>query len=334
MKLTIPPGYKPCLDVRKTEAAIPKIKHFFQEHLAENLNLERASAPLFVKAGTGINDDLNGTERKVGFVVKDDNGVRAEVVNSLAKWKRIALARYGYNQGEGIWTDMNAIRPDEELDNIHSLYVDQWDWERVISVQERTEKFLHKIVHRIFDAIIKTERMIGKEYGIAQVLPEQIQFLTTSELEEKYPNLSRKEREDTAAKLFGAFFLMKIGLPLKDGISHDGRAPDYDDWNLNGDIIVFNPILQNALELSSMGIRVDKDALMTQLRASGSLDRVELEFHKMLLSDQLPLSIGGGIGQSRLSMFLLKKAHIGEVQASIWPADMIAELEKNGIKLL
>jgi aspartate--ammonia ligase len=334
MKLTIPPGYKPCLDVRKTEAAIPKIKRFFQEHLAENLNLERASAPLFVKAGTGINDDLNGTEKKVGFAVKDDSGTIAEVVNSLAKWKRIALARYGYNQGEGIWTDMNAIRPDEELDNIHSLYVDQWDWERVISAAERTEKFLHSIVSGIFDAIKKTERMIGKEYDIVQALPEQIQFLSTGELEAKYPNLSRKEREDVAAKEFGAFFLMKIGWPLADGKPHDGRAPDYDDWNLNGDIIVWNPILQNALELSSMGIRVDKESLMNQLRASGSLGRVGLDFHKMLLSDELPLSIGGGIGQSRLSMFLLRKAHIGEVQASIWPQEMTAELEKSGIKLL
>jgi aspartate--ammonia ligase len=333
MKLIIPPGYKPCLDVRKTERAIPKIKCFFQEHLAENLNLERASAPLFVRAGTGINDDLNGTECKVGFGVKDDNGVRVEVVNSLAKWKRMALAKYGYSQGEGIWTDMNAIRPDEELDNIHSLYVDQWDWERVISASERTEKFLRKIVRRIFDAIKKTERMVGKEYDVPQVLPEQIRFLTTSKLEERYPNLSRKEREDAAAKAFGAFFLMKIGWPLNDGLPHDGRAPDYDDWNLNGDIIVWNPVLQNALELSSMGIRVDKNALMNQLRASGSMERMELEFHKMLLSDALPLSVGGGIGQSRLSMFLLRKAHIGEVQASHWPEQMVAELERNGIKL-
>ena len=217
---------------------------------------------------------------------------------------------------------------------VGSSHVDQWDWERVICASERTEKFLQKMVHRIFDAIKKTERMIGKEYDVAQVLPEQIQFTTTTELEEKYPNLSRKEREDVAAKEFGAFFLMKIGWPLKDGKPHDGRAPDYDDWNLNGDIIVWNPILQNALELSSMGIRVDKEALMHQLRASGTLDRAELDFHRMLLNDELPLSIGGGIGQSRLSMFLLRKAHIGEVQASIWPQEMVNELERNGIKLL
>jgi aspartate--ammonia ligase len=333
MKLIIPPGYTPCLDVRKTEAAIPKIKKFFQDRLSENLNLERASAPLFVRAGTGINDDLNGTERKVSFDVKDAEGVRAEVLNSLAKWKRMALARYGYGQGEGIWTDMNAIRPDEELDNIHSLYVDQWDWERVVTKEQRNEEFLMKMVHKIYDAIKKTERMIASEYDLPRTLPESISFVTTQELEDRYPSLSRKEREDAVAKAVGAFFLMKIGWPLKDGKSHDGRAPDYDDWHLNGDIIVYNPVLQAAFELSSMGIRVDKDALVKQLEASGCADRLGLEFHKMLMDGKLPLSIGGGIGQSRLSMFLLGKAHIGEVQASIWPPEMLSELEGHGIKL-
>jgi len=334
MKLHIPSGYRPVLDTRKTEAAIPKIKAFFQQRLSENLNLERASAPLFVRAGTGINDDLNGVENKVSFGIKDERGATAEVLNSAAKWKRMALARYGYKEGEGIWTDMNAIRPDEELDNIHSLYVDQWDWERVMSAEDRNEPFLMKIVYRIYDAMRKTERMIRQDYDIPQALPEQIIFITTNELEERYPNLSRKERENVVAKEHGAVFVMKIGWPLKDGKPHDGRAPDYDDWNLNGDIIVWNPVLQAAFELSSMGIRVTSAELMGQLQKAGACSRVELQFHQMLLHDQLPLSVGGGIGQSRLSMFLLRKAHVGEVQASVWPLEMEQELAKHGIKLL
>ncbi len=334
MKLHIPPGYRPCLDVRKTEGAIPKIKAFFQQRLSENLNLERASAPLFVRAGTGVNDDLNGVERKVSFEVKDDSGARVEVVNSLAKWKRMALARYGYSHGEGIWTDMNAIRPDEELDNIHSLYVDQWDWERVMDAGERNVEFLRMIVGRIYDAIRKTERMIRQEYDIEPVLPEAIAFVTTHELEARYPGLERKAREDAFAKEAGAFFIMEIGWPLADGKPHDGRAPDYDDWKLNGDIVVWNPVLQGAFELSSMGIRVDRESLLLQLEHAGCIDRLGLEFHQMLMEDRLPLSVGGGIGQSRLSMLLLKKAHIGEVQASVWPAEMAAELEKRNIRLL
>jgi aspartate--ammonia ligase len=334
MKVHIPPGYRPRLSVRDTERAIPKIKRHFQDRLSENLNLERASAPLFVLAGTGINDDLNGVERKVAFEVKDDTGARAEIVNSLAKWKRMALARYGFKVGEGIWTDMNAVRPDEELDNMHSLYVDQWDWERVISARDRNVEFLRGIVAGIYDAIKKTERMIDREYHIKKTLPNDITFVTTSDLERAYPNLGRKQREDKAAKAEGAIFLMRIGWPLRDGQPHDGRAPDYDDWNLNGDIVVWNPVLKSAFELSSMGIRVDKDSLQKQLAAAGEMDRLGLEFHTMLMQDQLPLSIGGGIGQSRLSMLLLKKAHIGEVQASHWPKEMTLELEGRGIKLL
>lgn len=334
MKLSIPQGYRSRLDVRKTEKAIPEVKKFFQDALSDALNLERVSAPLFVKAGTGINDDLNGVERKVTFKVKDDNGTRAEVVNSLAKWKRMALAKYGYNPGEGIWTDMNAIRPDEELDNIHSMYVDQWDWERVITGDERGIAFLLSTVKSIYNAMRKTEGMIEDGYGIPAVLPEHITPLTTGELESALPRLSRKEREDLAAEECGAVFITGIGWPLEDGAPHDGRAPDYDDWDLNGDIIVWNPVLQSAFELSSMGIRVDNDSLVRQLDAAGALDRLKLQFHSMLLDGELPLSIGGGIGQSRLSMFLLRKAHIGEVQASIWPEEMVRQLQESGIHLL
>jgi aspartate--ammonia ligase len=334
MKLHIPTGYKPLIGVRKTERAIPRIHKFFQDRLSENLNLERVSAPLFVRRGTGINDDLNGTERKVSFDVKDEEGTTAEVVNSLAKWKRMALAKYGFLHGEGIWTDMNAIRPDEELGNLHSLYVDQWDWERAMNAEERTPEFLRGVVDKIYDAIRKAERMICREYDIGQILPEEITFVTTGELEERYPSLSRKEREDAIASQHMAVFLMEIGWPLKDGEPHDGRAPDYDDWRLNGDILVWNDVLQRAFELSSMGIRVDKEALLAQLEAAGAEDRLELKFHKMLMNDELPLSVGGGIGQSRLCMFLLRKAHIGEVQASIWPQEMLQRLEQTSIKLL
>lgn len=320
--------------VRDTERAIPKIKGHFQDRLSENLNLERVSAPLFVPSGRGINDDLNGVERKVSFCVKDDNGTVVEVVNSLAKWKRMALARYGFKVGEGLWTDMNAIRPDEKLDEIHSIYVDQWDWERVIRPDDRNIEFLRSVVQRIYDAIRNTERMIEREYHIRRSLPQEIAFITTSDLERSYPSLSRKERECRAAKDEGAVFLMRIGWPLRDNEPHDGRAPDYDDWNLNGDIVVWNPVLKSAFELSSMGIRVDKDSLVRQLEAAGASDRLGLQFHGMLMRDELPLSIGGGIGQSRLSMFLLKKAHICEVQASHWPDEMVRDLESRGIKPL
>ncbi len=333
MKLLVPDGYRPALDVRRTEEAIPRIKSFFERSLAESLRLERVSAPLFVRKGRGINDDLNGVERKVAFDIMD-GGMEVEIVNSLAKWKRMALARYGYEHGEGLWTDMNAIRRDEELDNLHSVYVDQWDWERVISRQERSVDFLVAVVDRIYQAMLRVEGMIEDRYRIDRVLPDGISFVTTNELEDRYPSLTRKERESIAAKEHGAVFLMKIGGKLRDGKPHDGRAPDYDDWELNGDIIVWNPVLSSAFELSSMGIRVDKDSLLSQLHEAGAMDRAELEFHRMLLDGQLPLSIGGGIGQSRLCMFLLRGAHIGQVQASVWPEEMLAELERRGIKLL
>jgi len=335
MKLQIPPGYKPGLDVRKTEMAIPFIKAAFQSRLEESLNLWRVSAQRFVQKGTGINDDLNGTERKVTFEMREMPGREMEIVNSLAKWKRMKLAEYGFRQGEGLWTDMDALRPDEDpLDNIHSAYVDQWDWERVMSADERNVAFLRMIVGQIFDAMKRTERCVSDRFDIAPVLPSEIQFVTTAELEESYPTLTRKERENAIARLAGAVFISQRGWPLRDGKPHDGRAPDYDDWKLNGDIVVWNPVLESALELSSMGIRVDRDALLAQLEASGTGDRLGLRFHTMLIEDKLPLSVGGGIGQSRLSMFLLRKAHIGEVQASEWPDDMRAECERNGIKLL
>jgi aspartate--ammonia ligase len=334
MQLHVPPGYKPILDVRKTEMAIPFIKSAFQSRLEESLMLWRVSAQKFVRKGTGINDDLNGTERKVSFDMADIPGVTMEVVNSLAKWKRMKLAEYGFRQGEGLWTDMDAMRPDEELDNIHSTYVDQWDWERVMSPDERNVAFLRMIVGEIYDAMRRTERCVSDRFDIAPVLPDEIQFVTTAELEEAYPSLSRKERESAIARLSGAVFVSQIGWPLKDGKPHDGRAPDYDDWRLNGDIIVWNPVLESALELSSMGIRVDKDSLLAQLEVAGAMDRLGLRFHKMLIEGKLPLSVGGGIGQSRLSMFLLKKAHIGEVQACEWPDAMRADCEKNGIRLL
>ncbi len=333
MKLFVPEGYRPAIDVRKTEEAIPRIKSFFERSLAESLRLERVSAPLFVRKGTGINDDLNGTERKVAFDILD-GGVEVEIVNSLAKWKRMALARYGYEHGTGIWTDMNAIRRDEELDNLHSVYVDQWDWERVISRSERSVDFLVAVVDRIYRAIKDVESMVEDRYGIGRVLPGDISFVTTNELEDRYPSKTRKERENLAAEEAGALFLMKIGGRLRDGKPHDGRAPDYDDWELNGDIIVWNPVLRSAFELSSMGIRVDAESLLSQLNAAGAMDRTKLEFHRMLLDGQLPLSVGGGIGQSRLCMFLLRGAHIGQVQASVWPQEMVSELERRGIKLL
>ncbi len=335
MKLHIPPAYKPVLDVRKTEMAIVSIKSTFQDRLQESLNLWRVSAQKFVRRGTGINDDLNGTERKVSFDMKDIPGVTMEVVNSLAKWKRMKLAEYGFRHGEGLWTDMDALRCDEELDNLHSTYVDQWDWERVISAQERNPDFLRMVVGQIFDAMKRTERSVSDRFDIAPILPDEIHFVTTAELEETYPELTRKERENAVAKITGAAFISQIGWPLKDGRPHDGRAPDYDDWKLNGDIIVWNPVLESALELSSMGIRVDKESLLAQLAAAGDMDRLSLRFHQMLMEDRLPLSVGGGIGQSRLSMFLLRKAHIGEVQACEWPDEMRAEVERDGrIKLL
>lgn len=344
MKLFIPENYNSVLDVNQTEQAIKLIKDFFQQSLASELRLRRVTAPLFVKQGTGINDDLNGIERPVAFPMKEMNDQVAEIVQSLAKWKRLALADLKIKEGYGIYTDMNAIRPDEELTNIHSLYVDQWDWERVITKEERNLDFLKKVVRKIYSALLRTEFNVIDNYPeIEQQLPEEITFLHTEELADKYPDLSPFERETKAAKEFGAIFVIGIGGELPGGGIHDGRAPDYDDWTtptvgrfkgLNGDIVIWNDVLNRAFEISSMGVRVDKEAMLKQLQIRGLEDRKNLLWHKMLLNDELPLTIGGGIGQSRLCMYFLRKAHIGEIQSSIWPDEMIEKCGKNGIHLL
>ena len=333
MAVYIPDGYSSHLTIRETEQAIKKVKDFFERDLAIELNLTRVSAPLFVDAKSGMNDNLNGTERPVGFDIF--SGEKFEIVHSLAKWKRYALKKYGFNQGEGLYTDMNAIRRDEETDNIHSIFVDQWDWEKIISKEERTVETLKKTVKLIYAALRHTEYYITREYDfIGNLLPEKIHFVTTGELEEMYPDKTRKEREYIAAKEHGAIFLMQVGGKLKDGKPHDGRAPDYDDWSLNGDIIVYYPILDMALELSSMGIRVDETALLSQLRESGCEDRKALPFHKALLSGELPYTVGGGIGQSRMCMFFLRKAHIGEVQTSYWDEETVRYCKEHGAVLL
>ena len=329
----IPEGYTSHLSLRETELAIKKVKDFFERDLSIELNLTRVSAPLFVNAKSGMNDNLNGTERPVSFDVF--SGEQFEIVHSLAKWKRYALALYGFEENEGLYTDMNAIRRDEDTDNIHSIYVDQWDWEKIISKENRTVETLKKTVKLIYAALRHTEYYITKEYNfIGSLLPEKITFLTALELEEKYPTLSRKEREKAAAKEYGAIFLMGIGGALRDGKPHDGRAPDYDDWDLNGDIIVYYPVLDIALELSSMGIRVDEEALLRQLKIAGCEDRVNYPFHKALLDGKLPYTIGGGIGQSRMCMFFLRKAHIGEVQSSYWDDETLQYCADHGVKLL
>ncbi|SHG94917.1 aspartate--ammonia ligase [Tepidibacter thalassicus] len=333
-KLIIPQGYKSKLGLKETEIAIKKIKDFFQINLSKKLNLTRVSAPLFVKAETGINDNLNGIERPVSFDIKGDSSSKVEIIHSLAKWKRMALARYKFNVGEGLYTDMNAIRRDEDLDNLHSVYVDQWDWEKIIKKEDRTEETLKEIVKTIYSVFKDTEEYINELYGIEKFLPEEIFFITSQELEDKYPDLTPKERENAIAEEKKAVFIMQIGDYLKSGKKHDGRSPDYDDWKLNGDIIFWNPILKRAFELSSMGIRVDKKALERQLKLANCEDRKKLEFHKLLLEEKLPFTVGGGIGQSRICMFFLRKAHIGEVQASIWPQDMIDKCEKSNIFLL
>ena len=329
----IPEGYTSHLSLRETELAIKKVKDFFERDLSIELNLTRVSAPLFVNAKSGMNDNLNGTERPVGFDVF--SGEQFEIVHSLAKWKRYALALYGFEENEGLYTDMNAIRRDEDTDNIHSIFVDQWDWEKIIRKENRTVETLKKTVKLIYAALRHTEYYITKEYNfIGSLLPEKITFLTALELEEKYPTLSRKEREKAAAKEYGAIFLMGIGGALKDGQPHDGRAPDYDDWDLNGDIIVYYPVLDIALELSSMGIRVDEEALLRQLKIAGCEDRIKYPFHKALLEGKLPYTIGGGIGQSRMCMFFLRKAHIGEVQSSYWDDETLQYCAEHGVKLL
>ncbi|MCX7711330.1 MAG: aspartate--ammonia ligase [Clostridia bacterium] len=334
-KLILPEDYKPVLSVRETESAIKLLKDYFEGELAKELNLARVSAPLFVRPETGLNDNLNGVERPVSFDVKGIGGNTVEIVHSLAKWKRMALKKYCYEVGEGLYTDMNAIRRDEELDNLHSVYVDQWDWELIISKSERNIDKLKEIVRKIYQVFKKTEIYMNKLYpAVERILPEEISFITTQELEDLYPEASPKERENRIARELKAVFIMQIGGELKSGIKHDGRAPDYDDWTLNGDIVFWNPILNMAFELSSMGIRVDEDALIQQLKLAQCEDRKRLSFHRELLEGRLPYTAGGGIGQSRLCMFFMRKAHIGEVQASVWSDEMMQACEKANIRLL
>ena len=339
-----PIDYQRLLDMRQTEQGIKLIKEFFQQNLSTELRLRRVTAPLFVLQGLGINDDLNGVERAVTFPIKDLGEARAEVVHSLAKWKRLTLAEYEVEPGYGIYTDMNAIRADEELDNLHSLYVDQWDWEAVVRKEDRTLAFLKNIVERIYAAIRRTEYLVCESYPqLKPFLPEQIHFIHAEELLQMYPDKTPKEREDAICKKYGAVFVIGIGGKLANGEKHDGRAPDYDDWStvaedgrkgLNGDILIWYPVLGRSFELSSMGIRVDKESLLRQLEIEGQQQREKLYFHQQSLNDKLPLSIGGGIGQSRLCMVLLHKAHIGEIQASIWPDDMRQQCKDLGMPLI
>lgn len=339
-----PAGYKALLNLSQTEMGIKKIKDFFQQNLSSELRLRRVTAPLFVLKGMGINDDLNGTERAVTFPIKDLDDAKAEIVHSLAKWKRLTLADYQIEKGYGIYTDMNAIRSDEELGNLHSLYVDQWDWERVMGAEERNVDFLKEIVRRIYAAMVRTEYLVYEMFPeIRPTLPQQIHFIHSEDLLQKYPTFTPKEREDAITKEYGAVFIIGIGCKLSNGEKHDGRAPDYDDWStvaengqvgLNGDLLVWDKVLNRSLELSSMGIRVDKEALLRQLEICNAEEKKELYFHKRLLNNELPLSIGGGIGQSRLCMFYLRKAHIGEIQASIWPEEMRREARAAGMYLI
>lgn len=332
--LIIPEYYKSRLSVRKTEKMIKTVKDYFERELAAALNLARVSAPLFVRPESGLNDNLNGIEKPVSFKVKAADNNFVEIVQSLAKWKRMALKKYKFKTGEGIYTDMNAIRKDEELDNLHSIYVDQWDWELVISKEERNILKLREIVQKIFEAFKKTENYICEKCGFEKLLPDEIFFITTQELENMYPELTPGERENKIARKKKAVFLMQIGSVLKSGIKHDGRAPDYDDWKLNGDIIFWYPLFDKAFEISSMGIRVDEESLEKQLSISGCEERKKMKFHRDLLKGNLPYTAGGGIGQSRLCMFLLRKAHVGEVQSSVWPEEMIEICKKAKINLL
>ena len=326
--------YKSKLTVLETQDIIRSLRHRFEENLCDALNLRRVSAPLFVSRGSGINDDLNGVERPVSFDILQTGEV-VEVVHSLAKWKRAALGKYGFSMHTGLYTDMNAIRRDEVCDSVHSLYVDQWDWEKIISEGDRTVEFLQDTVKRIYSAVLLTADFIERKCPVLDnYLPREIKFITSQELLDKYPSLSPRERETEIVKEYGAVFVMQIGGRLSNGEKHDGRAPDYDDWALNGDLIVYNRVLDSALELSSMGIRVDKKSLVKQLTAEDRLERLELPFHKSLMNGELPFTIGGGIGQSRLCMQLLQKAHIGEVHASVWPEEEIKKCEELGIQLL
>ena len=333
--LIIPKDYHSELNLHDTQIAIKTVKDFFQGILSLRLNLSRVSAPLFVDPLSGLNDNLNGIERPVTFDIKEQNGKEAEVVQSLAKWKRYALKKYGFDYGEGLYTDMNAIRRDEDTDNIHSIFVDQWDWEKIIRKEERTLDTLKETVTTVYKCLRKTEKYMSIQYDyIEEILPHDIFFITTQELAEMFPDNTPKEREYYITKAKGAVCVLQIGDKLENGEPHDGRAPDYDDWALNADILVYYPVLDIALELSSMGIRVDKKALLSQLKKAGCEDRADLPFQKAIINEELPYTIGGGIGQSRICMFFLRKAHIGEVQSSMWPADIAAECEKNGIQLL
>lgn len=344
LNLILPRRYKPLLGGVQTERAIKDLKDFVELNLATELNLSRVTAPLFVRGGTGVNDDLNGVERPVEFPIQELPGVRAEIVQSLAKWKRMALGDLGFRPGYGLYTDMNALRPDETLDNTHSIYVDQWDWERVITRSERNVEFLRKIVRKIYSILKRTEHFVHERFPVpGPELPEEITFIHAEDLRKRYPRLTPRQREQRLLAECGAAFILGIGGELGDGTIHDGRAPDYDDWStptsggyrgLNGDIFVWNPVLKRAFELSSMGIRVDRAALLRQLRICDCRERSRLFWHQRLLKDEMPLSIGGGIGQSRLCMYFLRKAHIGEIQSSLWPEDMSAACRRHKIPLL
>ena len=335
MKKIVPENYKSVLNLYDTQIGIKTVKDFFQNSLSKNLNLLRVTAPLFVKPESGLNDNLNGFERPVSFGIKEHNDEEAEIVHSLAKWKRYALKKYGFSKGEGLYTDMNAIRRDEDTDNTHSIYVDQWDWEKIIDKEERNIDTLKNTVKAIYKALKNTEKYMSIQYEyIEEILPKEIFFITSQELLDMYPNKTSKEREYLICKEKGAVFLMQIGGELSNGESHDGRAPDYDDWSLNGDILVYYPVLDIALELSSMGIRVDENSLLKQLEIANCNERKNMPFQKAILEKELPYTIGGGIGQSRICMFFLRKAHIGEVQSSLWPHEMLEEAEKIGLQIL
>lgn len=334
-ELMIPEDYSSSLDYMETQRAIKKIKDFFQSELAYGLSLRRVSAPLFVTSKSGLNDNLNGVERPVKFTIKDMDEEEVQIVQSLAKWKRMALGKYGIAPGNGIYADMNAIRRDEELDNLHSIYVDQWDWEKVMTKEQRNDLYLEDVVSKIYIALRNLNDFVNRHYPeIRTELPNEIFFITSQELEDMYPDKTPKEREDLITKEKRAVFLKQIGGKLKSGEKHDGRAPDYDDWTLNGDILLYNDILGRAFEISSMGIRVDETAMERQLKEADAEDRKKYHFHQAILNKELPYSVGGGIGQSRLCMYFLRKAHIGEVQTAVWPEDMIKECEEAGIHLL
>ncbi|MEF9951887.1 MAG: aspartate--ammonia ligase [Clostridium sp.] len=334
-KVVVPKDYKSELSIRETEVAIKFIKDYFEKTLSENLNLIRVSAPLFVKSSSGLNDTLNNVERPVSFDAKGLTDGDVEIVQSLAKWKRMALKHYEFNAGEGLYTDMNAIRRDEDLDNIHSYYVDQWDWEKVLLKEDRTEEYLKDTVRAIYKTFRETENLVVSKYPyVGKCLPNEITFITSQELEDRYEGLTSKEREHAITKECGAVFIMKIGDVLNSGEKHDGRSPDYDDWSLNGDLLLWYEPLQIGLELSSMGIRVDEDALTRQLSLAGCSERRSLPFHSSLLNGELPYTIGGGIGQSRICMYFLRKAHIGEVQATVWDEETVTKCNSSGINLL